>query len=168
MRVRITWLSGSCSWLPLPNIRRKNLMAYPKPRKLHLWTLHAFPKIPLWSVAKRAIHSSRPFMHVPYTLWVWSNVYQVVKTISEHFNTEKVVSNCVSAQPCPNLSDYSDCSPSASSAQEVFQARILEWVSVIFTPGIFPIQGLNLHLLCLLDLQVDSLPLHHLGSPNIK
>jgi len=100
--------------------------------KLHLWILHAFPKIPLWSVAKRAIHSSHPFMYVPYTLWVWSNVYQVVKTISEHFNTEKVWVTCVSAQPCPNLSDYSDCSPSASSAQEVFQAKILEWVAVIF------------------------------------
>ena len=31
--------------------------------------------------------------------------------------------------------------------------------------GIFPIQGLNLHLLCLLHGQVDSLLLSHLGSP---
>ena len=30
--------------------------------------------------------------------------------------------------------------------------------------GIFPTQGLNLHLLCLLHWQVDSLPLYHLGS----
>ena len=77
---------------------------YPRHRKLDLWRLHVFPKIPLWSVAKRAIHSFRPFMHVPYTLWVWSNFYQIVKTISEHFNTEEVLSNCVSAQPCSNLS----------------------------------------------------------------
>ena len=32
---------------------------------------------------------------------------------------------------------------------------------------IFPIQGLNPHLLWLLHCQVDSLPLHHLGSPQI-
>ena len=31
---------------------------------------------------------------------------------------------------------------------------------------IFPTQGLNPHLLCLLHWQVDSLPLSHLGSPN--
>ena len=31
--------------------------------------------------------------------------------------------------------------------------------------GIFPTQGLNPHLLCLLHWQVDSLPLSHLGSP---
>ena len=32
--------------------------------------------------------------------------------------------------------------------------------------GIFPTQGSNLHLLSLLDWQVDSLPLSHLGSPS--
>ena len=33
--------------------------------------------------------------------------------------------------------------------------------------GIFPIQGSNLHLLCLLHWQVDSLSLSHLGSPKL-
>ena len=33
-------------------------------------------------------------------------------------------------------------------------------------PGIFPTQGLNPHLLCLLHWQADSLPLCHMGSPN--
>ena len=32
------------------------------------------------------------------------------------------------------------------------------------TLGIFPTQGLNLHLLCLLHWQGDSLSLYHLGS----
>ena len=31
--------------------------------------------------------------------------------------------------------------------------------------GIFPTQASNLHLLCFLHWQVDSLPLHHVGSP---
>ena len=33
--------------------------------------------------------------------------------------------------------------------------------------GIFPTQGLNLHLLCLLHWQMDSLPLSHLGVPDV-
>ena len=33
------------------------------------------------------------------------------------------------------------------------------------TPGDLPTHGLNLRLLCLLYWQVDSLPLHHLGTP---
>ena len=34
---------------------------------------------------------------------------------------------------------------------------LLQWI--------FQTQGLNLHLLCLLHWQADSLPLHHLGNP---
>ena len=34
--------------------------------------------------------------------------------------------------------------------------------------GICPTQGLNLHLPGLLHWQVDSLPLHHLGSPKVS
>ena len=34
-----------------------------------------------------------------------------------------------------------------------------------FSRGIFPAQGSNPHLLCLLYWQADSLPLNHLGSP---
>ena len=41
------------------------------------------------------------------------------------------------------------------------------WSGLPFpTQWIFPAQGLNLHLLHLLPWQVDSLSLHHLGSPN--
>ena len=40
------------------------------------------------------------------------------------------------------------------------------WSGLPFpSPGIFPAQGSNLSLLHLLDWQVDSLPLSHLGSP---
>ena len=40
------------------------------------------------------------------------------------------------------------------------------WSGLSFpSPGIFLIQGSNLHLLWLLRWQVDSLPLSHLGSP---
>ena len=35
------------------------------------------------------------------------------------------------------------------------------------TPGTFPTQGWNPHLLCLLHWQADSLPLSHLGSSGV-
>ena len=38
-----------------------------------------------------------------------------------------------------------------------FQAGILEWVAIFLLQGIFPIQGWNLRLLCLLHWQEDSL-----------
>ena len=40
------------------------------------------------------------------------------------------------------------------------------WSGIYFLlQGIFPNQGLNLQLVCLLHWQADSLPLSHLGSP---
>ena len=39
-----------------------------------------------------------------------------------------------------------DCSPPGSSVHGIIQARILEWVAIPFSRGIFPIQGSNLGL----------------------
>ena len=47
----------------------------------------------------------------------------------------------------------------------ILQARILGWVAVSPSRGIFLTQGLHLHFLHLLRWQADSLPLNHLGSP---
>ena len=47
----------------------------------------------------------------------------------------------------------------------IYQARILECVAISSTRGIFMTQGLNPCLLQILHLQVDSLPLSHLGIP---
>ena len=48
-----------------------------------------------------------------------------------------------------------------SSVHGIFQARILECVAIFLFQGIFLIQGSNLHPLCLLHWQEDSLPLSH-------
>ena len=48
--------------------------------------------------------------------------------------------------------------PSRLSVHGILQVRILEWAAVS-SSGIFPTQGLNLHLLPLLRWQADSLPL---------
>ena len=58
-----------------------------------------------------------------------------------------------------------DCGPPGSSVHGISQARILEWIAISFSRGIFLTQGLNLCLLSLQHWQVYSLPLSHLGSP---
>ena len=45
------------------------------------------------------------------------------------------------------LCDPVDCSPSDSSVHGILQARMLEWVAIFFSRGIFPTQGLNPGLL---------------------
>ena len=69
-----------------------------------------------------------------------------------------------SLQPCPTLCNPMDCSPPGSSVHEILLARILEWVAMPSSRGIFPTQGLNPCLLCLLHWQVGSLSL----APNGK
>jgi len=36
-----------------------------------------------------------------------------------------------------------DCSPPGSSAHGISQARMLEWVAIAFSKGVFPTQGLE-------------------------
>ena len=67
----------------------------------------------------------------------------------------------------PDLCDPMDCSPPGTSVHGIFEARILQWVAISYQ-GLFPIQGLKLHLLHLLYWQADSLPLCHLESPGFK
>ena len=70
-----------------------------------------------------------------------------------------------SLQLCLTLWDSMDCSPPGSSVHRVLQARILEWVAMPSSRGIFLTQGLNLCLLWLLHWQVGSLPLVSPGKP---
>ena len=50
-------------------------------------------------------------------------------------------------QSCPTLCSPMDHSLPGSSVHGILQARILEWVAIPSSQGIFPIQGLNLGLL---------------------
>ena len=54
---------------------------------------------------------------------------------------------CVLAtQSCLTLCNPMDCSSPGSSVYQNLHARILEWVAILFSRGIFPIQGLNPNL----------------------
>ena len=54
------------------------------------------------------------------------------------------------------LRDPVDCSLTGSSVHGVLQARRLEWTAMPSFKGIFPTEGLNLRLLCLLHRQVGN------------
>ena len=54
-----------------------------------------------------------------------------------------------SFQLCPTLFDPMDYSLPDSFVHGILLARILKWVSMPSSGGIFPIKGLNPHLLCL-------------------
>ena len=45
----------------------------------------------------------------------------------------KVKSESEVAQSCPTPSDPMDCSPPGSSIHGIFQARVLEWVTIAFS-----------------------------------
>ena len=73
---------------------------------------------------------------------------------------------CLVVQSCLTLCDVVNCSPPGSCVRGIFQAKLLEWVAMPFSRGIFPTQGLTPRLLYLLHWQVDSLPLASLNSLN--
>ena len=50
-------------------------------------------------------------------------------------------------QSCLTLCDPVACSPPGSSVHGILQARILEWVAISFSRGVFPTQGSNPGLL---------------------
>ena len=58
-----------------------------------------------------------------------------------------------------------DWSLPGSSVHGISQARLLEWVAIFNSRGVFLTQGLNPSLLHLLHWQVDSLPLVPPGKP---
>ena len=45
----------------------------------------------------------------------------------------KVKNEMEVVQSCPTLSNPMDCSPPGSSSHGIFQARVLEWVSIAFS-----------------------------------
>ena len=63
------------------------------------------------------------------------------------------------------LCDPMDCNPPGSSVHGILQARILEWVAMPSSGGVFPTQGSNPCLLHPLHWRAGSLPLVPPGKP---
>ena len=70
-------------------------------------------------------------------------------------------------QSCPTLYPLWTVAHQAPLSMEILQARILEWVAIPFSRGIFPTQRSNLCVLCLLHWQAGSLPLAPPAKPSI-
>ena len=74
----------------------------------------------------------------------------------------KVKSESEIAQLCPTLSDPTDCSLPGSSVRGEYclcPGKNTKVGGHALFQGVFPTQGSNLHLLCLLHWQAGSLPL---------
>ena len=68
---------------------------------------------------------------------------------------------CLVTKLCLTLCDPMDCSPPDFSVHWVFRARILEWIVMPSSRGLFLTQGSNQHLL---HWQAESLLLSHQGG----
>ena len=66
------------------------------------------------------------------------------------------------AQSCPTLCDPMDCSLPGFSVHGIFQARVLGWVAIAFSQGIFLTQGSKPGLP---HCRQKLYPLSHQGSP---
>ena len=56
----------------------------------------------------------------------------VSPTLAGGFFTTAAAAAAKSLQSCPTLHDPMDCSPPGSSVHGIFQARVLEWVAIIY------------------------------------
>ena len=66
------------------------------------------------------------------------------------------------AQLCPTLSDPMDCSLPGSSGHEIFQARVLEWVSIAFSGKV---EG-DIHIFLLVTCGSLTSPIHLIDGSN--
>ena len=70
--------------------------------------------------------------------------FHPVMTVSSLVVTTKNIFACMlSFQSCLTLYDPVNCSPPGSSIHGILQAKLLEWVAIPFTKGIFLTQGSN-------------------------
>ena len=94
--------------------------------------------------------SIKVWTHKKCTLHGAVNIYRSSPSAEEE--TESVHSH----SSCLPLCNPMNCSPPGSSVHGIFQAGILEWGCRFLLQGIFPTQGLNPCLWCLLHRQADS------------
>ena len=144
---------------------------FPSPFLLHslglFRALRSSPYFEIWDPKKTVSALERSYVN----LWMHITVcvcvcVQVKLQPPLHSPNKLCVFVCSVAQSCLTLFNPMDCSPPGSSFHGISQARILKWVAIFLLQGIFPTQGSNPCLLCLLHWQADSLSLSHLGSPN--
>ena len=125
------------------------------------------------TVPKNIIYTSLSFeFPVSTSITYWVSLLRCLTTISNlTFNQsllKKMYVQCVLvAQSCLTLCDPMDCILPGSSVHGVLQARILEWVAISFSRGSFQPRDWTHVSYAFPALQVDSLPLRHLGEHSV-
>ena len=90
----------------------------------------------------------------------------ILKDINPEHSLEGLLLNlCLVAQLCPTLCDPMDCSLPGPSVHGDSPGKNMGVGCHALLQGIFPTQGLNLCLSCLLHWQARSLPLAPPGKP---
>ena len=95
-------------------------------------------------------HGNEDTQHKVKTCQIGWNLQKVCRgtvcTLTRHLSLS--VDVCVlGAQSCLTLCNPIDCNPPGSSVHGILQVRILEWVAIPFSRGIFLTQGSNPPLL---------------------
>ena len=99
---------------------------------------------------------------------IWAYAIVLLRHIASFFFLFKVcLAPAQLPQLCPIPCNLMDCSPPDSSVHEIFQVRILEWVTMP-SSGIFLTHRSNPCLLGLLNCRQILYPLSHLGSPGLE
>ena len=108
------------------------------------------------------ISCRQPNLLVPANKFPESFHYLQLKNMAQYTEQNNL------SKLCPTLGNAMHYSPLGSSVHESLQARILKWVAMPSSRGIFPKQRSNSHLLHPLHWQSGSLLLNHLGSPYLS
>ena len=117
-------------------------------------------RVRLFATPRTAAYQAPPSMGFSRQEY-WSGVPSPSLTLLRCYSIV-LLPKCLVAQLC--LCNPWDCSPSGSSVDRIFQARILKWVA-IFSSRHLPDPGINLCLLYFLHCRQILYPLNHWGSP---
>ena len=106
-----------------------------------------------------------------YLTWGISKlIHMLIRSIKLWFNwiiKEVIFDPCMCAQTCLTLCNFMDCNPPDFLHPWNFPGKNTGVGCHFLLQRIFPLTlGWDLHHLHLLKWQVDSLPLHHVGSPD--
>ena len=112
-------IDGSPPGSPVPGIL--------KPRTLE-WVAISFSNAWKWKVKMKSL-SLVQLLVTPWTATYWAPPSMGFSR-QEYWSGVPLPSH---AQSCPNLCDPMDCGTAGSSAQEILQTRILEWVAIPFS-----------------------------------
>ena len=96
--------------------------------------------------------------------WLQEKEYTTQKGMITGYLLFHIMLACLVAQLCPTLCDSMDCNPPGSSVHGDSPGKNTGVECQALLQGIFPTQGVNLCLLCLLGCRQILYPLSHQGS----